>query len=737
MRFNLEDREMSRMNFSSVTWLFVAALGLIVLGAGAEDLLHARVSFDAGGAMIKGSQDADWSYATINTIVLPGDSLWIDNGGSLELEMAGGSFLRMADGSKVEVVSLAPSSHIRGWTGSLYVHRIRRSSGDFVFETPACKVEVDQDSSARFDVVGEGATTVSVRWGRVTVRTLTGPSVMVSEGERAYIDPGCLPSTPVIFDRSYEDSFDAWNRERGRVLAVGPVSLPEPVATKIETTRVIGVTDLDPYGEWVYVDSSYYWRPTVVVDYVPYRYGHWSYVPACGYVWVGNYPFSYVTTHYGRWTYHSGYGWMWTYRDVWCPAAVATVRYGPNFVWCPLDPWDRPVMYGSAYYTVGDVRLGVFGSSYCVATDVLVGPGVIYPCTSAIVAPLPPSQVNIWNIYTNSAPSRPTAWYAPSTHRVVATGPAVTPSTGSPLEVRNYFPQRSIRGPVTYTDSPRAASMRVASLESAVGRKEFGARTAATPRGGATPVVTSGRAAQVRSVQLSPEATSATRAVPGVPSARAAGIRTAAQPTDGKTVSRDVSRTTRVTSVPSSRRTTDITQSPPTDFSPRYSNVRNSTPTRAPYNMSGPPKTTATSRTVVTPRTASPSTVRTPSPAPSISTPSTRVITPSTRSESRISTESTRSTRTMPAPTRTPVTAPPSTRTFESPLSMPSRSLRTMPSPSPSTEMAPKRLAPTPSSQRGLSTRSVEAPSVPKRVQPAPVRSAPSGSRSVSIRGRR
>ena len=190
--------------------LGITALALSGAEAAAYDdmLMHARVSFDAGGAMVKGIEDVDWSYATVNTLILPGDTLWVDAGNMIELEMAGGSLLRMADGSKADVVALPPSAVIRGWTGSFFVHRIDRSTGDFVFETPACAVEVDPDSQVRLDVVGDGATTVTVRQGRATIRAQVGNPVVVSPGRRAYVDPGCLPSMPIPFDRTIEDSFD-------------------------------------------------------------------------------------------------------------------------------------------------------------------------------------------------------------------------------------------------------------------------------------------------------------------------------------------------------------------------------------------------------------------------------------------------------------------------------------------------------------------------------------------------
>ncbi|MBN2310771.1 MAG: FecR domain-containing protein, partial [Candidatus Hydrogenedentes bacterium] len=266
----------------------MAVLAIVVVVAGtagayAENMLHARISYDVGGGLVRGREDDEWSFASLNTLILPGDTLWADDEATLEVEMAGGSFLRLADGSKVEVVQLPPDILLNGWTGSFYLQRARRSTGSFVFRTPACTIEVERDTMARVDIVGEGATTVSVHWGQAKVRTEVGSAVTVKEGRRTFIDPGFLPSTPLPFDRTVEDSFDIWNRERGKLLALGTDAIPSSVSVVEEP---VGYTDLSGYGEWVRVEREYYWRPTVVVDYVPYRYGHWSYMPAYGYVWV-------------------------------------------------------------------------------------------------------------------------------------------------------------------------------------------------------------------------------------------------------------------------------------------------------------------------------------------------------------------------------------------------------------------------------------------------------------------
>jgi len=343
---------------------------------------QARISFTGGAGMIKGNGDTDWAYTTLNTLVLPGNSLWADKEGAMEVEIAGGSYLRMADTSKAQVVSLLPTIQLKGEIGSFYVQRTRESTGDVTFVLPIGQVVIRPNSEVRIDILGSGATTVSDRWGDAVIKTENGGDTSITQGERSYIDPGYLPSAPTPFDRGQEDAFDTWNRERSRTLAANIDRMP---ATAGITADTVGAGDLSEYGNWVTIDGNSYWQPSVGDDFVPYRDGYWSYVPGCGYVWVGSDPFSYVTSHYGRWWYEPDtYGWLWAYDDVWCPAWVAPVQCGSYFAWCPLDPFGYPCAGIDNSCIVGGLAFGVRWSSYCDIDDLRFGRCRVLPCDRSI-----------------------------------------------------------------------------------------------------------------------------------------------------------------------------------------------------------------------------------------------------------------------------------------------------------------------------------------------------------------
>ncbi|MDZ4861323.1 MAG: DUF6600 domain-containing protein [Candidatus Hydrogenedentes bacterium] len=460
-------------------WFAAAIAVVFALPLLAQDLLHARISHESGGALVRGTEDADWSYATVNTIVLPSDTLWIDEEGTLEVEMTGGSFLRMADRTKAELQALPPSASINAWAGSFYVQRISRSNGDFKLRTPAATIVIDQDSQVRVDVIGEGSTTVSVRWGRASVVTEGGAPVEAQEGQRIYVDPGMLPSNAVPFDKTTEDSFDAWNRERARLLAIGDSALPASV--QYEQTP-IGYSDLASYGEWVDVDNRQYWRPTVVADYVPYRDGYWNYGSSYGYSWTDSYPFGYVTSHYGRWNYYPTHGWLWNYDPVWSPAWCATAYYGGNFVWAPLNYYNRPCSYGSNFY-VGGIPFSIGFSSYCRPNDLYYGPCSVYPAYNDLFTNVHIGDINIWNIYGGQYQGQ-------------------YPSFGSTALVRDYNPRRSIRGLESGGNFNVAASVRARALNDGLGRSEFASRASSSTRAIRTSQATGARQARVRDTSL-------------------------------------------------------------------------------------------------------------------------------------------------------------------------------------------------------------------------------------------
>ncbi len=420
---------------------------MVAIFADTDFPLHGRISYDAESTLIMGVNDEDWSRATLNTLVLAGDTLWTDKGGSTEIEFPGSVFLRMADASKIKITKISPELTFHGITGSFYIERTVRSSGVVSFITPACRISFDPETCTRIDIGEGGSTRISTRWGKAYVTTERGGNEVVSSGKQCWVDVGYLPSEVVSFATTEMDAFDRWNRGRSELLSA-PVKTP-PKYVEV-SSRTIGYEDLADNGEWVLVENHYYWRPTVVVDYVPYRTGYWSYVPAVGSVWIETYPFGYITTHYGRWHHFDHYGWVWGYDPVWSPAWAATVRCGDYFVWAPVDYDCRPVrVSASTCFAVGGLDFYVSACSYVPATYVYTSPWYVAPIAPTVVNYIVtnPTNVYIWNIERYPSPRL----------RI--------PYQNSLPMVRDYNPPRSIRGISYYNNSGMLARSRVEELE--------------------------------------------------------------------------------------------------------------------------------------------------------------------------------------------------------------------------------------------------------------------------------
>lgn len=673
--------------------LFIGLWG--AFSAFGQDVLHARVSFDAGSTLIKGRDDAEWANAAINTLVFGGDVLWVDQHGTAEIEFSGGSYLRMADGSKAEIVALPPSAAVRVWIGSAYLHRMNRSSGEFVVHTPACAIQVDKNTNARVDVSADGATVVSVRWGRAYVRAGDEPPVIPVEAQRVFVDPGMLPSMPVAFDRSAEDAFDTWNRERCELLVNGFSRVPTSVSVSPTT---LGVAELASSGDWIYVENRYYWRPTVVVDYVPYRYGYWSYVPAYGHVWVGHYDFCYITSHYGRWSYFPAHGWCWSYDPVWSPAWVATVRYGPYFVWSPVDFYNMPVCWGGAsYFSCGGLNWNFYACSFAPMDHIYWGPSYILPLYGSNITTIYADDVYIWNIHIGD--------HYRDRYRI--------PYRDTRLTVRDYNPPRSIRGPQVYGPSGRAASDRVRTLEAGVGRERFTTIDGSSARTVRTASASSGRSATVRTISQieRPSRDVLLRSEPG----------RGGMPTTVRNARSDVDN-----EAGQARTRTDRPAASPSPTAPGVSTDRTA-PTVIRPDGGGSPRTSVDRPT--------PSVRTEPPAAPSTGRTAPTIIRPDGGGSSRTSVE-----RPTPSVRTEPPAAPSTGRTAPSEPSRPSApTIRTIPSSSgPSvTRTAPRTTVPDGSSSRIITVRpspssrtTTPAPSAPAptptyRSEPPVVRTTP------------
>jgi len=321
--------------------------------ASASELVGMRFSFIRGDVQIRTEDTGDWVPASINMPLREGDRIWVPEEGIAEIQTKEGSYLRLADRSALEILTLDRDSYQAYLTeGRLYANFGGGTDTFLQVDTPASSVRAHEKAKFNVDVPETGPVNVSVFQGEVNVENPDG-SIRVASGEVLSLAEGAYSEKSTL---GSPDDWERWNYERDTNIAERrPPSrhLPE---------------ELQPYsndfydnGRWVHTpEYGYVWTPTVSVSvgWAPYRHGRWVWIGG-DYVWVSYEPWGWAPYHYGRWFFAASIGWCWV------PPARGAVYWGPGYVgwvytsnrvaWVPLAP--REVYYGRGHYGPHSVNI--------------------------------------------------------------------------------------------------------------------------------------------------------------------------------------------------------------------------------------------------------------------------------------------------------------------------------------------------------------------------------------------
>jgi hypothetical protein len=298
----------------------------------------ARLSYLEGHASFQHDSDVNWSAASINMPLEPGDRIYTGNDGRAEIEFDDGSAFRLAENTDIEILSLRQELiQIRILLGLSTLNV--RGKADFEINTSVAAFSAVREGIYRFDVVENGDTDAIVRKGELEAANNEFSQRMRS-GDLMHLSPRDKSKPEMsLYDR--RDPWDEWNDRRNADLQVygNQRYLPDDV--------YIGASELDQYGRWVNVELyGTAWVPYGVDHYwAPYSVGRWCYRPFYGWTWVSYEPWGWLPYHYGRWYRNSIYGWCWLPGpsfafNFWSPGLV-TFYNGPGWVsWCPLGPGD-------------------------------------------------------------------------------------------------------------------------------------------------------------------------------------------------------------------------------------------------------------------------------------------------------------------------------------------------------------------------------------------------------------
>lgn len=322
-------------NFSRA--LIVAVLVLFA-GAVFGDSQYIRLRYVEGQVTLHAS-DGRTEQATINTPLLQGDEIETSDGRS-ELSFRSGLVVRLADDTALRLESDESPVSLTLLQGTIFVdsHMVNSFRDELEVRAGDAQVFMIDEGNIRIDLGNEGTARITSLTGEVEVRA-SGRRVLLSQGEKTYVDPGQDPERPEAYEGRY-DELDDWNQSRMDTYARNDYGGGDRY---VDEDIYYDSSELDNYGDWrQYEDYGNVWVPNVSSGWRPYYDGRWSYSNS-SWFWVSNEPWGWAPYHYGRWGWSPAFGWYWIPGNVFGPSWVSWYDYGDYIGWCPLNYYNRPI----------------------------------------------------------------------------------------------------------------------------------------------------------------------------------------------------------------------------------------------------------------------------------------------------------------------------------------------------------------------------------------------------------
>jgi len=297
---------------------------------------------------------------TVNAPVSPGDTVRTKNNQRAEIQLAGGSLVRLGRATELLFQALPdPYLEVRDNTilsitnGVIRISAVVDQETTFRVDTPAASIYLLGEADIKIEVGEMGRTIVSSMRGVAEIAG-DGGSILVRSGMRSTTFPNSYPEDPRPFNTLAKDAFDRWSDTRDRVYSSNDhysSSYDQETYNEIPYEVRPYYRELSTHGRWVRVnDYGWCWYPYDVGNgWRPYADGYWNYGNS-GYFWVSHEPWGWAPYHYGRWDWVTGYGWCWIpgriFGGAWVSWSWGSIHVG----WSPLNYYNRPVMIGNPYY---------------------------------------------------------------------------------------------------------------------------------------------------------------------------------------------------------------------------------------------------------------------------------------------------------------------------------------------------------------------------------------------------
>ncbi len=329
-------------------------------------VLVGRITFIDGQLLRYVYDEKDWVATVKDAPFGLEDAVYSSDTGKAEFKLPEGVWVRTGSDTQIQLLVLRDDlTEIDVASGTV---RFYNKSQNTLIKTTTPFGYVMARPGSAFDLyVGDGSAEVISLDGSVDfVLGDDKARYSVKAGGASIISDGRVT---VQGDGQVDAAWDEWNLKREELWAQRVQVKGESIDNLPADLRY-DAYDLDRNGKWekVNYEGRYQklWRPTAVAaGWQPFTGGRWT-VWYRDNVWIPEEPFGYVTHHYGNWVYVNS-AWYWAppvkvragsigRSASWYPGRVSWIHSDAHVGWVPLSPAET--YYSHNYWGPGSIAVG-------------------------------------------------------------------------------------------------------------------------------------------------------------------------------------------------------------------------------------------------------------------------------------------------------------------------------------------------------------------------------------------
>ncbi len=349
--------------------------------------LVGRITFIDGELLRYVYDEQDWVATVKDAPFGIEDAVYSSDTGKAEFKLPNGVWARAGSDTQMQLIVLrgdlteidAASGTIRFYNKSRKALIKATTPFGYVLARPGAAFDlyVGDDSAEVISLDGAVDFVLGDKESRYEVKA--GGASIISDGVVA-----------VEGDGQVDAAWDEWNLKREE-LWTQRVQVKGESIDNLPAQLREDAYDLDRNGRWerVYYEGRYrnLWRPTgIPAGWQPFTVGRWT-VWYGDNVWIPEESFGYVTHHYGNWVFVNS-GWYWAppvkaggagagKRVYWYPGRVSWIHSDADVGWVPLAPAET--YYSRNYWGPGSFTDGTRERGISVGNLAYSGHAVVVP----------------------------------------------------------------------------------------------------------------------------------------------------------------------------------------------------------------------------------------------------------------------------------------------------------------------------------------------------------------------